>query len=291
MSQIPPLVTTEWLAEHLDDENLKILDATVRTAQQETSIQAPTGGPEGYEQAHIPGAQFADLASDLSDVESGLDCTLPGEQQFARAMGRLGVANDSSVVVYSAGYTGWATRLWWLLKTFGHEPVAVLDGGLAKWLREQRPLASGIEPVVEQTFTAKLNIDAVATRETVHAAVTEGFASSYVVDSLPAAYFRGVAGDTYGYGRLGHITGAINIPADELIDPEAGVFLPPERLREKFSSVMNESDRKVIAYCGAGIAATQNAFALNLLGRRNVAVYDASLQEWTKDQSLPMSLG
>lgn len=290
MTSFPSLVSTAWLAEHLHDENVRILDATVRMPIQNNKESTYSGGIEDYQRAHIPGAQFADLRSELSESNSEFYFTLPSEQQFAQAMGRLGVSNDSNIVIYCGGYSGWSTRLWWLLKTFGHDRVAVLDGGLKKWQHEQRPLSSGVEPLTEQTFIARLNREYVANKDSVHSAITKESDNCCVIDSLPAAYFRGEAGDTYGYGRLGHITGAVNVPTDELINPETGEFLPIEILQEKFSSVLNAQSKTLITYCGGGIAATQNAFVLHLLGRSDVAVYDASLQEWTKDESLPMTL-
>lgn len=291
MTFLSSLVTTAWLAEHLNDDGLRVLDATVQMPIPGENTGKATGGYEQYERAHIPGAQFADLRKALSGTDPELYFSLPDEQQFGQQMGRLGVSENSYVVVYSAAYTGWATRLWWLLKTFGHRNVAVLDGGLKKWQQEQRRLKSGREPINEQEYTARLDENYVALKDEVLSSVT-GKAGSYcLIDSLSAAYYRGEAGDMYGYGRLGHIAGAINVPTDELINQETGEFLSLEDLREKFNAVLNAPGKKLITYCGGGIAATQNAFALHLLGRSDVAVYNDSLQEWSKNESLPMTVG
>ena len=197
------------------------------------------------------------------------------------------MGDDTEVVLYSASDAWWATRVWWLLRAIGMDRAAVLDGGQRAWVDEGRPLSR--EPVRYPSATRlPVRPRAVFTdRHGVQAALDQG--SAVVVNCLRAEQHDGTA--ALHYGRPGHITGSINLPAAALFD-ERGRYLPPATLREVFAARGIDRQQPVIAYCGGGIAATGDAFALTaLLGHEAVQVYDNSLQEWAADPSLPMSTG
>jgi thiosulfate/3-mercaptopyruvate sulfurtransferase len=282
------LVETDWLAEHLHDSDLRILECTV--------YLHPADVPGGYrvesgrgrwEQGHIPEAGFADLQDDLSDRSSPLRFTLPPADQFADAMGRYGVGPAVRVVLYDRFVNMWAARIWWMLRAFGFDGAAVLNGGWKKWTQEGRPVATdnGIRP--PRRFVAKPRPELVADKAGVLAAL--GQSGACVVNALTEEQHRGTGG--VSYGRPGHITGTDNVPARALVDPETHAYLPDEALRAKFARAGALDARRVVTYCGGGIAASSDAFALALLGRDDVAVYDASLSEWAADPSLPMEQG
>ena len=284
------LVTSEWLEQHLSEEKLRILDVTVKATTDKNGKFEMTCGREDYENVHIPGAQFADLLTELSEPKAPFPYTFPTAERFSAAMEKLGIGDDCSVIVYCNGFGAFATRMWFIFRAFGFDNVAVLDGGLGKWLGENRPVNSGDEPVksTSASFTARLNKDLLASKEDVIAEIGKGGDSCVLLDAFTNDYFHGKAGDVFGYGRLGHITGAINLPMETTVNPETGEYLPSEDLKKIAERVTPDTNEKIIAYCGGGIGATQNIFALHLLGYNNVSLYDGSLQEWAADESLPM---
>jgi thiosulfate/3-mercaptopyruvate sulfurtransferase len=282
------LVETGWLAEHLTDPGVRVLECTVYLHPAEV----PGGyrvesGRSRWAQGHIPGAGFADLHEDLSDPSSPLRFMLPSAERFASAMSRYGVGQGVRVVLYDRFVNMWAARVWWMLRAFGFGDAAVLNGGWKKWTLEGRPVSTddGVRPL--RSFTARPRPDLVADKAGVLAALSEGGAC--VLNALTEEQHRGTGGVTYG--RPGRIAGSANVPARALVDPETHAYLPDEVLRAKFAAVGALDARRVVTYCGGGIAASSDAFALALLGRDDVAVYDASLSEWAADPSLPMEQG
>ncbi len=281
------LVTTSWLAAHINDPSIRVIDCTV-------FLRAPSPGADRrsyvqesgramYELGHIPGALFADLVHDLSKPGAAYPFTRPSADQFARAMSSLGISNETRVVCYDAAGSMWATRAWWLLRSFGHDRASVLDGGWKKWVSEGRPSTSVVPQVEPTSFTPSVRKSAWAEKEEVLEIVTSG--GGCVVNALSPEQH---AGGSAAYGRRGHITGSMNIAARDLVDPVSGAFLPEHELRERFKAIRPDGGR-VIMYCGGGIAATADAFALTLLGHENVAVYDNSLSEWARNEALPMT--
>ena len=282
------LVETDWLAAHLHDPDLRVLECTV--------YLHPADVPGGYrvesgrgrwEQGHIPGAGFADLPDDLSDRSSPLRFTLPPAHQFADAMGRYGVGPGVRVILYDRFVNMWAARIWWMLRAFGFDGAAVLNGGWKKWTQEGRPVATDDGARPPRRFIARPRPEIVADKAGVLTALRESGAC--VVNALTEEQHRGTGG--VSYGRPGHIAGTGNVPARALVDPETHAYLPDETLRAKFAAAGALEARRVVTYCGGGIAASSDAFALALLGRDDVAVYDASLSEWAADPSLPMEQG
>jgi thiosulfate/3-mercaptopyruvate sulfurtransferase len=198
-------------------------------------------------------------------------------------MASYGVSDDSFVVSYSTTSHWWATRLWWMLKVFGHDRVAVLDGGFQKWKAEGRPIETGPapEPVPGQYSAREPNTQMVATRDDVLAAINAG--DICTINALRPEQHAGTGG--VNYGRRGHITGSISMPALHHVNDD-NTFKDKDELRSIFAPALSKPE--VITYCGGGIAATSVALALDMLGHKNVKVYDASLTEWAADPELPM---
>lgn len=280
--QLDPLVTTEWLSEHLDDPDLVILDCTVLVEPEENGGMRIVSGRANYESGHIPSAGFADLMGDLSGLDNPLTFTMPTPEQFSDAMGALGVGNDSTVVLYTASIPDWAARVWWMLRWAGFDRVALLDGGQQAWIADGQPLSDLPADRPAKQFTATLRPEMIADRDQVFAATGQG--DVRLIDTLPAAHYRG---EFSMYGRPGHIPGATNLPSSDLLNAE-GRFWALDELE-----MMHDGDRngRIITYCGGGIAASSVAFTMHRLGFSDVAVYMGSLQEWVADPANPMTLG
>jgi thiosulfate/3-mercaptopyruvate sulfurtransferase len=281
------LVETDWLEHHLDDPKVITLDCTTHLIPNPKITYDVVPGREDFEKGHIKGGQFCDVSRDVSDTSQTLRFMRQSPEDFAAAMRRFGVSDDTKVVLYSTTSPQWATRVWWLLREFGHDNAAVLNGGWQKWARENRPTETGAgRSRPAGTFSVKAPRHLMADRNQVKAAIGDG--AICTLNALSADQHKATGGNTYG--RPGRIAGSANLPAAQLLDPASNTFLPPEELRKKFDQV-GAMDREVIVYCGGGIAATADAFALTMLGHTKVKVYDASMSEWAKDDSLPMETG
>ncbi len=285
MSSIPLVVDTEWLAGRLEDPKLRLVDVTtyLQTKDGETKSWA---GRETYQEAHIPGAVYADILNDFSDPEGDFRFTVPPRNQFVKNAEKLGLGDpDTYIVVYDSGYATadetlvapyWATRFAWQLRYEGAENVAVLDGGFAKWKQEDRPTKSGEESYPETTFEGERKEGLFVGKEEVKEALDKD--DIIVIDSLLESSFES-----------GHIPGSCNIPFNSHSDMKTLEMVDEDKLKSKFEEVgALDPDKKVITYCGGGIAATWNAILLNKLGQKNVAVYDGSMSEWSADESLPI---
>ena len=271
MTQLPPLVSADWLAERLGDPSLRVLDA---------SWYLPTSGRDArreYVDGHVPGAVFMDL-DEVSDTDSDLPHMLPSPEEFARAAGALGVGDDTTVVVYDgSGANLSAPRAWWMFRVFGHERVAVLDGGMKLWRAEGRPLERGEVAPEPATFTARLQPALVRDMEAVRATVQSGDAQ--VVDMRPAGRFAGRDPEPRPGLRSGHIPGSVNVPFTTLTRPD-GTALPPDELRRHLAEAGVPLDRPIIASCGSGTSACSLLFNLERLGKHDWALYDGSWAEW-----------
>ncbi len=281
------IIETEELAGILNDPRTRVFDATIQFGRTESGDLDWLSGRADYDSAHIPGAAFFDLLGTFSDAGQTLPFMLPEEAAFKSALGAVGVDRNCRVIVYSAGHMMWATRAWWMLHIHGVD-AAVLNGGMAKWLVESRPVSDRPEVYPATQFAGTREHGRVAIRDDVLATIDGGGAK--LVNALTAAQHTGTGGTAFG-GRPGHIPGSLNLPYDELSDPETGCFLPADELRIHLEAIGLLESESVITYCGAGIASTLDAFALALLGHDGVAVYDASLMEWAADPDLPMETG
>lgn len=275
------LVTTDWLDRHLDDPDLLVLDCTVRTEVEDGGGFRNVSGRADYDLGHIPSAGFADLTGDLCDGDSPIEFAMPTPEQFCSAMGELGVGDDSRVVLYDGNLSGWATRVWWMLRWVGFDRAAILDGGLKVWTAEGRPLIT--EPAARplRRLMPAPRPELIADRDEVLAAIDDRAVN--LIDTLPGVFYRG---EQTIYARPGHIPGAVNICALDLLD-ESGHYRPLDEL-----AAMHDGDRnaRTITYCGGGIMASSSAFVMTRLGFTDVAVYTASLQEWAADPANPMEV-
>ena len=293
MSKLPLIVTTNWLAERLDDSKLRLLDATTFLKLPSSGYYDVWSGREAYEKAHIPGAVFADLLTELSDSSAEDIFTVPPREQFVEKISELGVGDeDTYVVIYDQGAevgstiiaSDWASRLAWQLRYEGYDNVAVLDGGFPKWLEEGRPVTSELGFYPKANFTGVRNPELFVTKEEVLKAIDDE--DVIIINSLNEATYNG---EVNTYGRVGHIPGSVNVFFGLHSDSETKELYDDEKLRETFQKVgALDPNKKVITYCGGGIAATWNALILNKLGQNKVAVYDGSMTEWAKDLSLPL---
>lgn len=281
------LIDTATLAERLAEPELRVFDCTTHLIPDPKTTYQVVPGRADFERGHIPGAQFIDLQADLSDPSQRLRFMRPTADAFASAMRRFGVGQNSTFVLYSTTTPQWATRVWWLLRVFGFDRAAVLDGGWRKWTGEGHPVETGpARPRPPGDFAVRPPRPLMAGKEEVLQAIGDGAVCT--LNALSAEQHAGTGGNTYG--RPGRIKGSVNLPAAQLIDPATGAFLPADELRGRFDRV-GAFDRAVITYCGGGIAASADAFALVLLGHPNVRLYDASMSEWAVDPALPMETG
>jgi thiosulfate/3-mercaptopyruvate sulfurtransferase len=280
------LVETDWLEAHLTDPDLRVLDCTVLFDTDEHGFYL-AHGHDTWAQGHIPGSGFADLMSDLSDPESPLPFMLPSATQFAEAMARYGIGDGTRVVLYEASRDQWANmwaaRLWWMLRAYGFDQAAVLNGGWHKWTLEGRPVSTEPCSYPLARFTARLRPECLADKHDVLAAI--GDSGMCLINALTAEEH---AGTIAYYGRPGHIPSSINVPTVALVDPVTHAYLPAEQLHAQFAAVDALNRGRVITYCGGAIAACSDALVLTLLGVTNVAVYDGSLLEWAGDPTLAM---
>jgi thiosulfate/3-mercaptopyruvate sulfurtransferase len=271
------LVTTAWLADHLNDANLRIVDVRRKDVA-------------AYEAEHIPGAIHADLIQDLMSPQDAVISRVPPAEVFSATMQRLGIDNDTTVVVYdpAGGYMG-AARLWWILRYYGHDDVKLLNGGLAKWKLEGRQLEQGNITPPAGTFTAGApRPEWRAEADQVSTAIADP--QFLLVDALPAGMFTGEAKHSEPI-RDGHIPTARNLPAPGLIDVESTALLPREALAQKWATLTPQAEQQAIVYCEGGVFSAFDFFVLYQLGHEKIRLYEASLREWGVDPAYPMESG
>lgn len=282
-----PLVSTQWLADHLGSDTLVVLDATVLVVKAADGRQRWLSGHDEYLiGGHVPGAVFADLLEVFSDPDGDFGFARPSAELFERAAASVGIDNHTRVVVYDSSVGQWAARIWWLFRSFGYDNVAVLDGGLTKWRAEARPSATGhVTPSTSVGFTASPRAELWVDKAFVESIVA-GDTDAALVCSAPPAEFSGEASSRT---RPGHIPGSVSLPAGRLVDRATNAFLRDEALRARVAPAAGSAAR-VVTYCGAGIAAAASALALTLAGHDAVAIYDGSLNEWAADESAPLAV-
>ncbi len=276
-----PLVSTQWLADHLGSDGLVVLDATVVPAPGSGGRATYRSGWDGFvSEGHIPGAAFADLLGAFSDPEGRFPFTRPDAEAFEAAVAGLGIGADTTVVVADAAVGQWAARLWYLFRSFGHDRVAVLDGGVTAWRGEGRPLEQG-----PASPAARARIEPLAARPRPGFWVSTDEVAAIVAGSRPGALVCGTPPRDFA---ARHIPGSVSAPAVRLVDREENTLLPARELCVLFADVL-DAPGPVVVYCGAGIAAAADALALAVLGRDDVLLYDGSLSEWTADPAAPVA--
>jgi thiosulfate/3-mercaptopyruvate sulfurtransferase len=276
------LVGGDWLAAHLEDTHVRVVDASFTLPG-----VAPTAR-ENYGREHIPSAVFFDI-DDIAEPGTSLPHMIPSPDRFAQKVGALGIGDDDKVVVYDTAGLSSAGRAWWMLRMFGHRDVALLDGGLPKWKAEGRPVTAAIPTPAARRFTARF--DAAMVRD--KAAVLANLASrrEQVVDARAAGRFDGSLPEARPGLRGGHIPGSRNLPYDRVTDPATRQIKSAEALAALFRDAGVALERPVVTSCGSGVTACALAFALHLIGHPGAAVYDGSWSEWGLPGDTPVETG
>ena len=275
------LVSTEWLAGHLDDPDLRIIDA---------SWHMPAAGRDAraeYEAAHIPGARFFDIDA-IADSRSPLPHMAPQPELFISRLRAMGIGDGHQVVVYDNSDVHSAARVWWLFRLMGKTDVAMLDGGLSKWQAEGRPVED--MPPITRDRHMTVQRQAALVRDVTQVAAAAKLGDHQIVDARSAARFRGDEPEPRPGLRAGHIPGARNVPSGQLYNPD-GTMKSPEELRAVFESAGVDLARPVITTCGSGITAASLALALERLGKRDWSLYDGSWTEWGSYPDLKIATG
>ncbi len=279
------LIETDELEAELGADDLRIIDCNVVMRPKDGGGYEIKSGREDYDAAHIPGAVFLDLLTELSDDHPTLRFMMPSAEQFARVVGAAGIGNGHRVVVYSRGANFWATRLFLMFRAFGFEDCRVLNGAWDKWAAEDRPVTQDVPEYPPTEFKATLRPGQIIGKDEVLAAVERK--DTCLINALTPEVYSGKTFNA-AYGRPGHIAGSVNLYAYDLIDKTDNTFVDAAAMREKFQAIGAFDKDKIITYCGGGISATTDSFALMLLGHDDVALYDGSMTEWGPDESLPM---
>jgi thiosulfate/3-mercaptopyruvate sulfurtransferase len=282
------LVGTDWLKEHLNDPDLRVVD--IRGYVKKTDLgngrqrAKYLAARDEYDEAHIPGAVYIDWTRDITDPEDAVPAQIAPPDRFASVMGSLGIGDTTYVVVYDHVGGQFATRLWWALLYYGHDRVSVLDGGWKKWVTETHPTTAEVPAIEPTIFTPRPRHGWRKEAEDVLAASERG---AFVLDARDEGQYTGAI--VRGEGRAGHVPGARHLHSDSLFDPENGTFLPHEELAAKLreAGVPDDRDAPLISYCNGGVAATVPLFALHQLGYKNLANYDGSWNEWGGREDLP----
>jgi thiosulfate/3-mercaptopyruvate sulfurtransferase len=290
MENLDPLITTDWLAAHLEDEDLSVVD--IRGYVKKTDLGGGRqkaeylAAREEYDEAHIPGAVYVDWTRDITDPDDPVPAQIAPPERFAELMGSLGIGDDTHVIVYDHAGGQFATRLWWTLTYYRHDRVSVLDGGFRKWTAEDRPTTAEVpepEPAVfvpEPQDGWRMDAEALL-------ATSEG-GNAFVLDAREEGQYTGAV--VRGKARAGRVPGAAHLHADSLLDPESGTFRSGQELARRLreAGVPEDRDEPVVAYCNGGVAATVPLFALHRLGYKRLANYDGSWNEWGVRGDLPV---
>ncbi len=261
------LISTEGLAAALDAPAQRIVDIRWYTAGQGDALAE-------YDEGHIPGAVFLDWQTEMSDPDDEVPMMIAGPERFAALMERLGIGDDTTVVVYDHETMSVAARLWWALRYYGHDGVKILDGGIGKWRREGRPLSAQSAPAADVTFTPRACPELLSTKSQARATLEQ--------DSPQFVETRG-----HRSVAAGTIAGAAHVPVAGVLDPKTRTLLPAEEIRSLLEEGGIDLAKPVTTFCGAGVAAAGAAFALHMAGVEDVAVYDGSWLEWSRDSDAP----
>lgn len=283
----PPLVSTEWLAAHLRDDGVRVVDVRGKVLPAGTAGKRYFAKRDEYDAEHVSGAVFVDWTSDIVDPNDPIPSQIAPPDRFGALMLALGVGDDTLVVAYDDYNTIFASRLAWALRYYGHDAVRVLDGGWARWKAEGRPVDDGVPHPPPARFTPRARP---ALRRTADQVASRP-ADALLIDARPPAQYRGEASAA---SRAGHIPGAKNVHYASLVDQATGKLLPRDELARVFAAAgidVAALPRDIVCYCNGGITATVPVTALAVLGRADVAVYDGSWNEWGNDPARAIVTG
>ena len=276
------LVATEWLAAHLDDPHVRVVDCSFKLPG-----ITPTARTD-YDSGHIPGSVFFDI-DDIAEPGTSLPHMIPSPELFAQKIGALGIGDDDRVVVYDSNGLSSAGRAWWMLRLFGHRNVALLDGGLPKWKAEGRPLETAVPRPAPRHFTARFEPALVRDKAAVLGNL--GTRDEQVIDARAAGRFDGSTPEVRPGLRSGHIPGSRSIPYEQVTDPATRQLRNAEQLTALFRDAGVSLERPIVTSCGSGVTACALAYALHLIGHPGAAVYDGSWSEWGLPGDTPVETG
>lgn len=292
LAEMNYLVGCDWLATHLDTPELRIVECTSQLPNYFEPSAADglelTSGRPLFDEEHIASATYVDLLHELSDrSQTNFMYAMPPAEKFAAVMSAIGIGDGAAVVLYDRGMNSWAARVWWMLRCFGFENAALLNGGWTTWSAQGLPASTETRNYPLAEFTARPREDLIASRDDVR--TTIGDETTCLINALDPDEFSGRPPQRYA--RPGRIPDSVNVPFSMTVDLPTQTFADDAALRKQFDDVGALDKKRVIAYCGGAIAASNTVFALTRLGVDNVALYDGSLTEWTSDPELPMETG